>query len=140
MWQITRDLVAAGVTIFLTTQNLEEADQLADYIAVLDRGRVVADGTPNELKRRIPGGHIQLHFRNVQGLDTAVTRLGEASRDDDALTLQVRNDGTPSSLKGLLDRLDQQSVAVERLTVHAPDLDDVFFALTGPQHKKEVTS
>jgi ABC-2 type transport system ATP-binding protein len=140
MWQITRDLVAAGVTIFLTTQNLEEADQLADYIAVLDRGRVVADGTPNELKRRIPGGHVQLHFRNVQGLDTAATRLGEASRDDDALTLQVPNDGTPKSLKGLLDQLDQHAVAVERLTVYAPDLDDVFFALTGPHHGKEFTS
>jgi ABC-2 type transport system ATP-binding protein len=141
MWQITRDLVAAGVTIFLTTQNLEEADQLADYIAVLDRGRVVADGTPNELKRQIPGGHVQLHFRNVQGLDTALTRLGEGSRDDDALTLQVPNDGTPKSLDGLLDRLDQQAIPVERLTVHAPDLDDVFFALTGqPRPGKEFAS
>jgi ABC-2 type transport system ATP-binding protein len=141
MWQITRELVAAGVTIFLTTQNLEEADQLADYIAVLDRGRVVADGTPNELKRRIPGGHIQLHFRSVQGLDTAVTRLGEGSRNDDALTLQVPNDGTPKSLEGLLDRLDRQAIPVERLTVHAPDLDDVFFALTGqPQPATEFGS
>src|ERR1700737_3201126 len=126
MWQIIRDLVAGGVTIFLTTQYLDEADQLADRIALVDHGRVVADGTPNELKRRIPGGHVQLHFRNVQGLDTAATRLGEASRDDDALTLQVPNDGTPKSLKGLLDQLDQHAVAVERLTVYAPDLDDAF--------------
>ena len=141
MWQITRDLAAAGVTIFLTTQNLEEADQLADYIAVLDRGRIVADGTPNELKRRIPGGHVRLHFRTVEGLGTAVTRLGEGSRDDDALTLQVPNDGTPESLQGLLDRLDRQAVAVERLTVDSPDLDDVFFALTAqPKHAQEFTS
>jgi len=140
-WQTARDLVAAGVTIFLTTQNLEEADQLADYIAVLDRGRVVADGTPNELKRRIPGGHVQLHFRDVEGLDTAVTRLGEASRNDDALTLQVPNDGTPRSLKVLLEQLDHQGVGVERLTVHSPDLDDVFFALTAqPKHAKEFAS
>ena len=141
MWQIARDLVGTGVTIFLTTQNLEEADELADYIAVLDRGRIVADGTPNELKRQIPGGHVQLHFRNVEGLDRAVTRLGEGSRDDDALTLQVRNDGTPESLKDLLDRLDQQAVAVERLTVDSPDLDDVFFALTAqPKPAMEFTS
>jgi ABC-2 type transport system ATP-binding protein len=141
MWQITADLVAAGVTIFLTTQNLEEADQLADQIAVLDRGRLVAKGTPNELKRRIPGGHVQLHFRDIKELNTAAMLLGDASRDDDALTLQVVNDGTPRSLKVLLDRLDQQALRVERLTVHTPDLDDVFFALTGhSQQGQEVTA
>lgn len=130
MWQITRDLVAGGVTIFLTTQNLEEADELADFIAVLDRGQIVAAGPPDELKRRIPGGRVQLYFRDVQELDAAATRLGDASRDDEALLLQVPNDGTPSSLRGLLDQLDHQAVGVERLTVQAPNLDDVFFALT----------
>src|SRR5712691_6472918 len=70
-WQLIRDLVADGVTILLTTQYLEEADQLADRIAVLDRGRIVAEGTPNELKRRIPGAHIQLRFADTAALDAA---------------------------------------------------------------------
>ena len=68
MWQIIRDLSARGVTIFLTTQYLEEADQLADRIAVLDHGRLVAEGTPGELKRLIPGGHIRLQFGDADAL------------------------------------------------------------------------
>ena len=67
MWQIIRDLVADGVTIFLTTQNLDEADQLAGRIAVLDNGRLIAEGSPGELKRRIPGGHILLQFTDLDG-------------------------------------------------------------------------
>ena len=138
MWEIIGDLVADGVTIFLTTQNLDEADRLADRIAVLDRGRLVAEGTPNELKRLVPGGHVQLQFRDLRGLDTAARLLGEASRDDDALILQVPTDGTPWSLRGLLDQLDHQSLGVEHLTLHTPDLDDVFLALTGrADHEEE---
>ncbi len=131
MWQIIRELVAAGVTVFLTTQNLEEADQLADHIAVLDHGGLVAEGTPDELKRRIPGGHARLHFRDLNQLETAAKVLGEAARDNDALVLQVPTDGTPRSLMALLDRLEAHAVSVERVTVHTADLDDVFFALTG---------
>ena len=135
MWQIIRELVAAGVTVFLTTQNLEEADQLADRIAVLDHGTLVAQGTPAELKRRIPGGHALLSFHDLQGLDTAVEVLGEASRDNDTLVLTVPTDGTPQSLAALLDRLNRNAVPVERVTVHTADLDDVFFALTGHPHE-----
>jgi ABC-2 type transport system ATP-binding protein len=131
MWEIIRELVAAGITIFLTTQDLDEADQLADRIAVLDHGRLVAEGTPDQLKRRIPGGHARLHFRDVNGADTAAQVLGDASRESDALILDVPNDGTPQSLMALLGRLDLQGVRVERVTLHMPDLDDVFFALTG---------
>ena len=131
MWQIIRELVADGVTIFLTTQYLEEADQLADRIAVLDHGKLVAEGTAAELKRLIPGGHIRLHFSDVSGMDAAAGILGEASRDEDALTLQVPYDGSVRSLKALLDRLDEQAVFTGGLSVHTPDLDDVFFALTG---------
>src|SRR6266566_3872198 len=79
MWQIIRDLVAGGVTILLTTQYLDEADQLADRIAVLDRGRLVAQGTPDELKRRIPGGHIRLQFADASELDSAARRLSEVA-------------------------------------------------------------
>jgi ABC-2 type transport system ATP-binding protein len=140
MWQIIRELVATGVTIFLTTQNLEEADQLADRIAVLDRGRLVAEGTPDELKRQIPGGHALLYFRDVGGLDAAAEALGEASRDSDSLVLQIPTDDTPESLMGLLERIDRHALHVERVTVHMPDLDDVFLALTGNPKQEQETS
>ncbi|PPK68045.1 ATP-binding cassette domain-containing protein [Actinokineospora auranticolor] len=138
LWQIIRDLVAGGVTIFLTTQYLEEADELADRIGVLDQGRLVAEGTPEELKRRIPGGHVRLRFADQRGLDTARRALGRASHDSDALTLRVPSDGSLRALKTLIDRLDAQAVAVDELSVHTPDLDDVFLSLTGTDEK--VTS
>ncbi len=137
MWDIIRDLVADGVTIFLTTQYLEEADQLADRIAVLDGGKVVAEGTADELKRLIPSGHIRLQFADPRGLESAAHALGEVSRNDHTLTLQVPSDGGVRSLKAVLDRLDDQSIAVDGLSIHTPDLDDVFFALTGHPSKEQ---
>jgi hypothetical protein len=106
MWQIVRDLVAGGVTIFLTTQYLEEADELADRMALLDHGRLVAEGTADQLKRRIPGGHIRLQFADAGELDLATRVLGEVVRDDNGLTLQVPHDGGVHSLRALLARLD----------------------------------
>ena len=131
MWQIIRDLVADGVTIFLTTQQLEEADQLADRIAVLDHGKLVAEGTAEELKRRIPGGHLRLQFTSPHELDSAARIIDAVSRDDETLTLQVPSDGNVRSLRALLDQLDSASIEVDRLSIHTPDLDDVFFAFTG---------
>ena len=131
MWQIIRGLAADGVTIFLTTQYLDEADQLADRIAVLDQGRIVAEGTADELKRRIPGGHIRLHFAGPHELETAARALGTLSRDDETLTLQVPSDGSLRSVRTLLDRLDGTATNGGSLSIHTPDLDDVFFALTG---------
>jgi len=131
MWQIIRNLVASGVTILLTTQYLDEADQLADRIAVLDQGKLVAQGTPDELKRLIPGGHIRLQFADACGLESAARRLSEVARDDNELTLQIPTDGSVRSLKAVLDRLDHEAIAVEGVSVHTSDLDDVFFALTG---------
>jgi ABC-2 type transport system ATP-binding protein len=130
MWQVIRDLAAGGVTVFLTTQYLDEADELADRIALLDRGRMVADGTPAELKRLVPGGHISLEFATAAGLDAAASVLRATAQDKDNLTLQVPSDGSVASLKALLDRFDDASISVERLSIHTPDLDDVFFALT----------
>jgi ABC-2 type transport system ATP-binding protein len=138
MWTIIRELVADGVTIFLTTQYLEEADQLADRIAVLDQGRLVAQGTPDELKRRIPGTHVRLRFTTVAELDAAARIIPESTRDDEALTLRVPSDGGTKSVRALLDRLGEYSLDAEGFTVHTPDLDDVFLALTG--HTTEVAA
>jgi len=131
MWQIIRELAAAGVTILLTTQYLDEADHLADRIAVLDHGRVVAAGTAAELKCRISGGHILLRFAAPDALNLAAGLLTEADADEENLTLQVPGDGSLASLRALLNRLDGAAVEVEQLSIHTPDLDDVFFAVTG---------
>ncbi len=139
MWAIIRDLVADGVTIFLTTQYLEEADQLADRIAVLDQGRLVAQGTPDELKRQIPGTHVRLRFTSAAELDLATTAFTDGTtRDDETLTLRVPSDGGTKSLRALLDRLDEYELSAEEFSVHTPDLDDVFLALTG--HTTEVVA
>ena len=139
MWNIVRELVADGVTVFLTTQYLEEADQLADRIAVLDQGHLVAQGTPDALKRQVPGSHVPLRFTDVRELDAAARVLTGSTVDDAALTLRVPSDGRAKSLRALLDRLDEHSIDVEEFSVHTPDLDDVFLALTGHASTAENT-
>ncbi|GIF04589.1 ATP-binding cassette domain-containing protein [Actinoplanes siamensis] len=130
MWGIVRELVAEGTTIFLTTQYLEEADQLADQIAVLYQGRLVARGTPEELKRQVPGAHLQLRFADLHDLGSAARILAGSTRDDDELTLRVPHDGQPRSVLALLNRLDEHMINLREFTVRTPDLDDVFLALT----------
>jgi ABC-2 type transport system ATP-binding protein len=138
MWDIIRELAADGVTIFLTTQYLEEADRLADRIAVLDEGHLVAQGTPAELKRLIPGSHVRLRFAADDELDAALRLLPGSTRDDeDDLTVRVPSDGGPKSVRAVLDQLDAHSIDVEEFSVHTPDLDDVFLALTGHASTKE---
>ncbi len=137
MWGIIRELVADGVTIFLTTQYLEEADQLASQIAVLDKGHLVAQGTPGELKRLVPGSHVRFRFTDVADLDLAARVLPDSTRDDEDLTLRVPSDGRAKSLRALLARLDEQSIEVEEFSAHTPDLDDVFLALTGHARTEE---
>ena len=134
MWGIIRELVNDGVTVFLTTQYLEEADELADRIAVLHNGRIAAEGTAEELKRLIPGGHVRLRFTDPAAYRAAVTALGDVTRDDDALALQIASDGSQRELRSVLDRLESAGIEADELTVHTPDLDDVFFALTGDAH------
>ncbi|WLQ38748.1 ATP-binding cassette domain-containing protein [Streptomyces laculatispora] len=142
MWNIIRELVADGVTVFLTTQHLEEADELADRIAVLNNGRIAAEGTAKELKRLIPGGHVRLRFTDPAAYHSATLTLNNATRDDEALSLQIPGDGSQHELRTILDRLDTAGVEADELTVHTPDLDDVFFALTGtadiPDQPKET--
>jgi ABC-2 type transport system ATP-binding protein len=131
MWDVIGELVSAGVTIFLTTQYLDEADRLADRVAVLDHGRIVAEGTPDELKRRVPGGHINLHFLDPQTSRSAADVMGAAAPGAESSMLQVPGDGSPASLRAVLGRLGAAGIEPERLSIHDADLDDVFLALTG---------
>jgi ABC-2 type transport system ATP-binding protein len=140
MWQMIGDLVARGVTIFLTTHYLEEADELADKIAVLDRGRVIAEGSPEELKRLIPGGHIALRFGALEDLQSAANILDEHGRNEDVLTLQIPGGGSVRSIRSILDQLDSAAIEVESLSVHTPDLDDVFLTLTGQIDSERETA
>lgn len=138
MWEIVRALAETGVTIFLTTQYLEEADQLADRIAVLDHGRIIAEGTSTELKRLVPGGHVRLEFVDPDSLAAARVALEHSTADTDALAIRVPSDGSPKSLRDVLERLDRESIDVAAVAVHMPDLDDVFLAITGQQTTQEV--
>jgi ABC-2 type transport system ATP-binding protein len=137
VWDMIRDLAASGVTVFLTTQYLEEADRLAGRIALLDHGRVVADGTPAELKRLVPGGSVRLEFGSEADLDRAATTVGHGTRDEATLALEVPGDDGVHGLRALLDRLDDASVEVAGLSVRSADLDDVFLAMTGRQDGQE---
>ncbi|MFE4914761.1 ATP-binding cassette domain-containing protein [Streptomyces sp. NPDC056652] len=131
MWGIIRELVSGGVTVFLTTQYLDEADELADRIAVLHDGRIAAEGSADELKRIVPGGHVRLRFTDPAAYLSATVTLREVTGDDEALSLRIPSDGSQRELRSLLDRLDAAGIEADELTVHTPDLDDVFFALTG---------
>ena len=128
MWNIVRTLVAEGTTVLLTTQYLDEADELAHRIAVLDGGRIVAEGTPAELKRLVPGGHLELQFGSASDAAKAQGLLTHSTLDE--LTLSVPGGGV-GALRSVLDRLDAAGIEVDDLSIHTPDLDDVFFALTG---------
>ncbi|MBT2898427.1 ATP-binding cassette domain-containing protein [Streptomyces sp. McG3] len=130
MWGIIRELVADGVTVFLTTQYLEEADELADRIAVLNNGKIAAEGTAEQLKRIVPGGHVKLRFTDPDAYRSAASALTGAAPDDESLSLSLPSDGTQRELRSILDHLDAAGIEADELTVHTPDLDDVFFALT----------
>ena len=142
MWDIVRELVAAGTTILLTTQYLDEADELADRIAVLDRGAIVADGTPAELKRLVPGGRIRLEFddaalarrrgRRLRRRHARRRRRSRSTSRATAASARSARSWTASTPSG---------VEARALSIHTPDLDDVFFALTGRatrRHREEV--
>ena len=131
MWDIVRTLAGQGTTIFLTTQYLDEADQLASRVAVLDGGAIIADGTPTELKRRVGSGHILLELPTPDALAAAARMLPTATVDADALSLRVAGSTDADTIRETLVRLDDAQVSVANLRVVTPDLDDVFFALTG---------
>jgi len=137
LWRIVREQVADGVTVLLTTQYLEEADQLAHRVGVLDKGRIIAEGTPAQLKSQVRGGHVEVRFTHASRLAEVAAALPDATPDADSLTLRMANDGV-ASLRRLLDRLDDDAVA--GLTVQSADLDDVFLALTGRAAEPGVAS
>ena len=134
LWQVVRDLADRGATVLLTTQYLEEADQLADRISVLDQGRIVAEGTPEALKSRISGHRLDLVLNSREAY------LGLAGRavhhSPETLTLGIPTDGTAVHVRALLDEIDPHRADVGRFSVHSATLDDVFLALT--TEKKEA--
>jgi ABC-2 type transport system ATP-binding protein len=133
MWEEVQRLVGAGTTVFLTTQVLDEADRLADRIAVIDGGRVVAEGTPQQLKRRIADQRLDLVLADPDAFAEIAGALGSRAIAADAARLQlgVATDGSAAHVRALLDELDPEHVAVRRFCVHDATLDDVFLALTG---------
>ncbi len=133
MWDEITRLVGGGTTVFLTTQYLEEADRLADRIAVIDDGRVVAEGTPAQLKRRVSDQRLDLVLTDDETFRDVARSLGNriVVRDPAALRLGVATDGSAAHVRALLDEIDPRSVAVRRFAVHDATLDDVFLALTG---------
>jgi ABC-2 type transport system ATP-binding protein len=132
MWDVIGELVATGVTVFLTTQYLEEADALADRIAVIDGGRVIAEGTAADLKRRVAEQRLDLVLAGADAFADVARALGDRAlrADPAALALSVATDGSAAHVRALLDELDPAGVSVERFAVHGATLDDVFLALT----------
>jgi ABC-2 type transport system ATP-binding protein len=135
MWQVVAELAADGVTVFLTTQYLEEADRLADRIAVVDEGRVVADGTAAQLKARVTAERLDLTAADAAAYDGLAAQLGHRAvhHDRTTLTLGVATDGDARAVRRLLDEVDPTGDRVARFSVHSASLDDVFFTLTGRQ-------
>jgi ABC-2 type transport system ATP-binding protein len=133
VWQVVAGLAGSGVSVFLTTQYLEEADRLADRIALLDGGRVVAEGTSAQLKARVAGHRLDLVLADRSAFEEVARRLGgRAVQDDPArLTIGVATDGSAAQVRALLDEVDPARRAVDRFSVHGATLDDVFLALTG---------
>jgi ABC-2 type transport system ATP-binding protein len=142
MWQVVGDLAASGVTIFLTTQYLEEADQLADRIAVIDSGRVVAEGTPAQLKQKVADQRLDLTAANAAAFAELARLLGDraVASDPGRLVIGVATDGSALDVRGLLDSLDPQRRLVAGFGVHTATMDDVFLALTGHAPSQSASS
>ncbi|RST01620.1 ATP-binding cassette domain-containing protein [Streptomyces sp. WAC07149] len=129
LWDVVREMRADGTTVLLTTQYLEEADRLADKVAVLDAGRIAAEGTPGELKARVAGHRLDLTLTSRRAYETLAARA--VHHDPDDLTLGLATDGSAAQVRALLDELDPDRTAVARFTVRSATLDDVFLTLTG---------
>jgi ABC-2 type transport system ATP-binding protein len=135
LWETIEDRVAQGTTVLLTTQYLDEADRLADSIAVIDHGRVIAEGTSDELKDRVGGERLEVTLEDQSQADTAIAALSSIASEDrptcagDLLSLPMRRDR--GGIAEAVRRLDSAGVGIADIAVHRPTLDDVFIALTG---------
>ncbi|MEK7594584.1 MAG: ATP-binding cassette domain-containing protein [Patescibacteria group bacterium] len=140
MWDIIKKLMANGTTILLTTQYLEEADQLADQIIVIDDGKVIANGTASQLKSKVGKDRLELTFKDSTALATAQKTLGAAKvdTDDEDYTLSLTINDINKDVKNLLDKLAKANVSISAMAVHQPTLDDVFLSLTGKQKTKKA--
>lgn len=139
MWSIIEKLVASGTTILLTTQHLEEADRLADRIAVLDDGRVIAEGTANQLKQQVGNDRLELTISKDSKYESAVQALGGRGLhpDAEARTIQMSTSDGMQDLKAVLDTMEHAHIKVDNVSLHRPTLDDVFLTLTGHQATEE---
>ena len=138
MWRTIRSLAQGGTTVFLTTQYLDEADELADNIAVLDQGRIVASGTASELKRLVPGGLIELAFQDEETRDAAARALGDAfaCTESDGTTLRITTDGTVAAVASVFERLRDAGIEPTEFAQKVPTLDDVFLKIVGTDRKE----
>lgn len=139
MWKIIKDLVHSGITVFLTTQYLDEADQLADKIAILDKGKIVAEGTAAELKKLLPHRSIELKFLNEEEIPLARDLLTQysASFSEESQTLSVATDGSIKQMTDILNRLENAKIPVAEFTQKQPTLEDVFLTIIGENQGKE---
>src|SRR3989344_5118586 len=139
MWQIIRNLMRQGTTILLTTQYLEEADQLADQIVVIDGGKVIAEGTAEQLKAKVGNDRLELSFQSEKTLQSAQKELGSlvdaTTPKDTSLTIGIKD--TNKDIKKVLDILASAKIDIETMEVHRPTLDDVFLSVTGKQAKSD---
>jgi ABC-2 type transport system ATP-binding protein len=129
LWDVVRDVVAEGTSVFLTTQYLEEADRLAHRVALVDGGRVVAEGTPAQLKREVGEAGVELTFASAPDADRVVPALAAATAD--GARVRVPTDGSVAHVRSVLAAVEAVGVAPEHWAVRAPSLDDVFLTLTG---------
>ncbi len=139
MWDIIKGLMAKGTTILLTTQYLEEADQLADQIIVIDGGRVIAEGTAAELKGKVGKDRLELTFKNIQSYKSAINVLKnevvESNETDHTVTIIIKE--TDKDVKRTLEILSDTKLVVTSMAIHKPTLDDVFLSLTGKQKQTD---
>lgn len=140
MWDVIKQLMKQGTTILLTTQYLEEADQLADKIAVIDGGKVIAQGTADELKARVGKERLELTIRSGSNFEKAVTAVSDHTiqKDQDRRSINVAISGGVAEVKKILDKMANAGIEVETLSLHKPTLDDVFLQFTGHEATKRA--
>jgi ABC-2 type transport system ATP-binding protein len=140
MWKIIQELMDNGATILLTTQYLDEADKLADRIAVIDQGKVIAEGTANELKNSVGKNRLELILAKAEDIQRVEQALGVSgtSVNEDERSISIPIETGVKEVKGILDSVEKLGIEIETMSLHKPTLDDVFLNLTG--HEAELVA